>query len=185
MSFQTAETCVRHTHTPTHTSVRADVSLQALHWVSWHCKGHYKLLMVSMALSTANRTAAATLSERNYTIDLFALVCAPLCGSIHLFIFCSSAPVWMFVHSLPRSSDYMCVCLCVVIFFLSVFVSSLCLLLWVIGILPWLFAHSDMEIIAVVSVCYLLHSCVHAAQSLEEKAGIFCVLIPILPMCFS
>lgn len=143
------------THTPTHTSARADVSLQALHWVSWHCKGHYKLLMVSMALSAADTAAASTLSARNYTIDLFALVCSPLCVSIRLFSSYSSVCTCMRV--LVCSWNY------VFVFFCQI----LSRLLWVIGFLPRLFAHSDMEIIAVVAPCYLLQPCVCAAQSLE------------------
>lgn len=46
------------------------------------------------------------------------------------------------------------------------------LFLWVVGVLPELFTHTDIEIIAVVAPCYLLQPCVSAcvcaAPSLEE-----------------
>lgn len=64
-----------HAHAHRHVLVGADASLQALHWVSERSKGHYKLQVVSLPLSTAIRTVALSLSAKNYTIDLFVRVC--------------------------------------------------------------------------------------------------------------
>lgn len=77
-SSRTVETSyVQHTHTNSLALILAgaDASLRALHWVSRHCKGHYKLQVVSSPLSTVKRTVAQTLSAKNYTADLFALTC--------------------------------------------------------------------------------------------------------------
>ena len=65
-------------HTRRHVLVGADASLQALHWVSERSKGHYKLQVVSLPLSTAIRTVALSLSAKNYTIDLLCM-CVRVC----------------------------------------------------------------------------------------------------------
>lgn len=142
-------------HTPTHACLRADASLKALHWVSWHWKGHYKLLMVSLPLSGANWTVAPTLPAQNYTIDLFVFksVFFPFCFSC----LCASVHACISMLTDVKYDVFVCAFMCVSV---SLCLVSVQLFLWVIGILCNPFTHTDIEIIAAAAVCYLPQSCV-------------------------
>jgi len=157
-------------------------SPQALHWVSWHCKGYCKLLMVSLPVSTANGTVSLTLSAQIYTVDLFEFLCLCVCCFSVLFHFCAGLCVFLFMHvsTLVNRKHYICVCAAV-----GLSLVLLLLFLWVIGIQLRPFTHSDIEIITVAAPSYLPRSCVSAcvcaARSPEWKR---CHFVCTFCQCF-
>ena len=138
----------RHTHTHRCVLVGADASLQALHWVSERSKGHDKLQVVSLPLSTAIRTVALSLSAKNYTTDLFVCVCVCVCVC-----------VWE-REKTDRGSA--CVCLCVwtlsfsVLFCFCVFVH--------ISLRSWMDLYFGLCLCVCVCVCVCVCFCLSPSR---------------------